>query len=184
MFSRLLDITKRIEDGMEVWPGDPEVTVREHFNLTEHGYAVSRVCFGTHTGTHVDFPGHIMEGAPGPELDAFIGTCVVVEASRLDILLSSHGKLPSRILIKGGLPSFSQASSMLAKGARLIGVEHPSIDEEGGLDLHNLLLRGGAVILEGLDLSQADEGPAFLLALPLLIKAMDGAPARAVLAYD
>lgn len=169
---------------MEVWPGDPEVIVREHCSLTEHGYAVSRLCFGTHTGTHADFPGHIMEGAPAPELDVFIGACVVVEASRLDAMLSSYGELPSRILIKGGLPSFGQASSMLAKGARLIGVEHSSIDEEGRLALHDLLLRGGAVILEGLDLSRADEGSAFLLALPLLTGAVDGAPVRAVLAYS
>ena len=48
--------------------------------------------------------------------------------------------------------------------------------------VHRILLAAGMIILEGLDLSQAPPGPCDLVALPLLVAAADGAPARVLLA--
>ena len=44
-----------------------------------------------------------------------------------------------------------------------------------------MLLGNGVIIIEGLNLSDADPGPYEMYCLPLRIKGADGAPARVVL---
>ncbi|MFB6161682.1 MAG: cyclase family protein [Haloferacaceae archaeon] len=52
------DLTRRVESGMFVYPGDPEVSVEPHATVAADGCRVSRVALGSHAGTHVDAPSH------------------------------------------------------------------------------------------------------------------------------
>jgi arylformamidase len=54
-------------------------------------------------------------------------------------------------------------------------------EDSSGLDVHHALWRKGAVILEGLDLATVPDGSYELIALPLRLAGMDGAPVRALL---
>ena len=184
MFSRYVDISTAVKDRMAVWPGDPEVSVAPAAEVKTHGYKVTRISMGTHAGTHMDFPGHILEGSlKQPGLSSMIGPCEVVPAGKLPALLSEESFHPERLIVKGKMPSGICFDRLVAEGLRLVGTEAQSIDEEGSLACHKLLLNAGVVILEGLCLEEAGEGLCFLIALPLKIDTDDGAPARAVLAY-
>ncbi|WP_253908092.1 cyclase family protein [Arthrobacter sp. H20] len=47
---------------MQVFPGDPEVTITVAADIATDGFQVAEVHAGTHTGTHLDAPLHTVEG--------------------------------------------------------------------------------------------------------------------------
>ncbi|MEM3676158.1 MAG: hypothetical protein QXV22_03775, partial [Thermoplasmataceae archaeon] len=76
----------------------------------------------------------------------------------------------------------SAARKLIEHKAKLVGIDYLSIEKFGtkGMKVHKILLNGGTVILEGLDLSQVAPGDYELICLPLKIDA-DGSPCRAIL---
>lgn len=49
-------------DGASVFPGDPVPEVTVVNTIAADGFTLERVTTGTHTGTHLDAPGHFVEG--------------------------------------------------------------------------------------------------------------------------
>ena len=65
---------------------------------------------------------------------------------------------------------------------QLVGVDYLSVAPwKEGRPTHEILLRGGVTIVEGLDLQNVRAGRYRLFCLPLNIVGSDGAPARVVL---
>ena len=64
---RYVDLTMGLSDHMEVWSGDPEVSLSVHTTIEEHGCRTMRIAMGTHNGTHIDSPAHLIPG--GKSLD-------------------------------------------------------------------------------------------------------------------
>jgi kynurenine formamidase len=60
---RIVDLTHPVTAGMRVYPGDPPVRVDPAATLAVDGVMVSELHLGTHTGTHVDAPRHVVGGA-------------------------------------------------------------------------------------------------------------------------
>jgi len=195
---------------MPVWPGDPCIRIDQTLSI-RHGDVcnISRLGLGTHTLTHVDAPRHITDrGLPVNQLplNILIGPALVVEP-RLEgnlITATDLGELgirgSERLLIKtrnsdlwmGGPYDFESdfialskdaAHWLLARGIKLVGVDYLSIEafDAQDLEVHRVLLEGGVIILEGLNLSQVPEGRYQLICLPLKVQDGDGAPARVVL---
>jgi arylformamidase len=164
----IIDVSLPIRTGMPVYPGDPEVTIEQVNELP----ALSRIEIGSHSGTHVDAQSHFIRGGKGVDqlpLDVLIGPCVVVEGAGS----------ADRVLVKGAqLLDEAAASAVVAAGVRLVGVDIPSVGDEGA---HNVLLEAGVVVVENLDLSAVEPGEYELYCLPLRIQGCDGAPARAIL---
>lgn len=184
MFQRFVDVSAMIKSGMGVWPGDPEVTLASASDYEKDGYLVTSITMGTHAGTHVDFPGHLPGISKGkPEMSLLIGQCQVVGQERLAQLIDNPDNVPERMLIKGILPSKAGFEVLTKSGLMLVGTERMSVDAGEGLTIHRFLLEAGVAIIEGLDLGEAEEGPSFLIALPLSLDCTDAAPARVVLAY-
>jgi arylformamidase len=204
---RIFDVTRPIYDGMPVYEGDPEVSVRKWLSMDEGGAAdVSHLSLGSHTGTHVDAPLHFRSGAPGVDqlpLDILIGPARVYDFAAADHIDAASlrgadlGALP-RVLFKtrnsltweeGGFPHdfvalAADASRLLVEaGVRLVGLDGPSADPFSSTDFpaHHTLLDAGVIILEGLDLAAVPPGDYELLCLPLRIRGSDGAPARVLL---
>lgn len=73
------------------------------------------------------------------------------------------------------------AEFLLESGAKLIGTDALSIERDGGLEVHKLLLRNDTFIVEGLRLEEVPPGHYELICLPMKIADGDGAPVRAVL---
>jgi arylformamidase len=163
---------------------------------------------GLHTGTHVDAPWHFLEDGSTVEqlpLDAMIGEAFVAYVPDVDAIAAdtlARLMLPkgtTRLLLhtrnsdlwKTGVKEFredfvaltSDATKWLVdRGIRLIGVDYLSVSRYGdGPQIHQILLRAGVIIVEGLNLSGVEPGKYELICLPLRLHGAEGAPARAVL---
>lgn len=55
---RYYDLSHPIESDMPIYPDDPEVRVDSIATVEEDGYRVSAIRCGSHSGTHIDAPGH------------------------------------------------------------------------------------------------------------------------------
>ena len=197
---KLYDVTRPIHSGMAVYAGDPAVTLRRALSIAAGAPVnVSAVSLGSHTGTHVDAPAHLRDGAPGVDalpLDLLIGpahlyaldtggTIDVADLDGLDLGSCPRVLFRTRPPLSGEAGGFTAAAAALLvrAGVRLVGLEGESADAAGSADFpaHRTLLDAGAVILEGLDLSAVPPGRYEIFCLPLKIRRGDGAPARVVL---
>lgn len=205
---RTYDITEPLAPGMPTWPGEPGPRLRTIKAIGVEGEParVSVLEIGTHCGTHIDAPCHLLQDAGGVEtlpLDALVGPCQVVaiggtspiEPEQLKSVVTSGVR---RVLLKtrrtaslgdqltsGQFSALSPAAAhwLADAGLRLVGIDTPSVDpfDADPLDAHLILLRAGTVILEGIDLRAVPCGAYDLTALPLRLVGADGAPARVVL---
>jgi kynurenine formamidase len=60
--SGIRDLSQPVRTGMTVYPGDPAVEVVPALTLARDSVAVAALRLGSHTGTHVDAPAHIIPG--------------------------------------------------------------------------------------------------------------------------
>jgi arylformamidase len=197
----MIDITRAIHPGMAIYPHNPGVMFTQTQQASAGKNALTRIELGSHTGTHIDAPSHIHEGAPGAfayTLGELCGPCEVIDVSRLDSAIGA-ADIPStaaaRLLFKTRNSSEnpdrfsddfvalddSAAEELVRRGVQLVGLDALSIRERGVQNrVHETLIDGGVVILEGLWLAGVDAGHYELLCLPLKVD-LDGAPVRAVL---
>jgi len=180
---KIIDITHELNDSLYIYEGDPHIRIEQFFTVENNGFAITKLSMGSHSGSHIDAPGHMISGGrfvTDVPLAEMVGPCAVVEKSGM--------KIPSRVkrvIIKGhdeksGRINEQQAMQLVEAGVRLIGTNSLSV---GSDEVHRILLGEGCVILEYLDLSGAETGLYTLCALPLKIAA-DGAPMRACLIKD
>ena len=71
-----------ISNELPTYPGDPEVLLVSKNTISLQGYNVLNICMGTHSGTHVDAPLHLIDKSAAindisPEI--FLGKAVFVE---------------------------------------------------------------------------------------------------------
>ena len=84
---RIVDLSQPVVTGMQVYPGDPEVSLTTVATLAEDGFQVASVHAGTHTGTHIDAPLHsIAVGAPVDRIavERLVGTARIVRCPGLE----------------------------------------------------------------------------------------------------
>jgi kynurenine formamidase len=77
-----VDLSHPIETGMQTYPDDPAVVVRQHAGHEDHGVRVDALECGSHTGTHVDAPAHTEPD--GETLEAYSVDRFVFDAVRID----------------------------------------------------------------------------------------------------
>ncbi|TYD00369.1 cyclase family protein [Arthrobacter echini] len=83
---RIVDLSQPIHTGMQVFPGDPAVTVTTVATVVEDGYQVAELHAGSHTGTHLDAPLHsIVDGEPVDAIDLrrLVGTARIVDCAQV-----------------------------------------------------------------------------------------------------
>jgi arylformamidase len=203
----ILDVSLSLDDRLPTWPGNPPFEMTPVKRIADGASSnVSRVTLGTHSGTHVDAPRHMIEGAATLDqlpLDAFLGPArvVAVEAERAIEPRHVTGDTlqgASRVLFKTrnssfwGSPEFrtdfvflteGAARELIDAGVRLVGLDYLSIEEykKLGAPAHHALLGAGVVVVEGLDLRAASPGPYEMCCLPLRLMGADGGPARVIL---
>lgn len=206
---KIIDISRTIYPDMEMYPGDAGPQITKVSGLDDgDSYNISRITLGTHTGTHVDPPLHLIHDGPGMDsvpLDNLVGNARVLDLSSINrpINASDIGSLEAGkiILLKGGPGKLGSPGNLSGPGATCgacitaacarylvdigittIGTDAISIgapDEE--YEVHHTLLDAGIVVIEGLEMPDVEAGDYFLVCLPLKIADGDGGPARAVL---
>ncbi len=175
----IIDITKHIRHGMDVYPGDPEVVVEEKNSISQDGFSLRKLSLSTHSGTHMDFPSHFIENgktADDFELERFFGETAEVSSFQDPI---PYGV--KNILSKEGYLTEDRARMFLKNGVQLIGTVHESIEQDYPYPLHKLLLESDIIILENLELRHVEPGIYRLVVLPLKIEGAEASPCRAVL---
>lgn len=171
----MIDITQELFSG-KVYEGDTAPSYRRVRTHDTDGYSLTDVTFCAHNGTHLDAPSHFIRGGKTAELvslSRLIGCCKVCSQENIPF-----DDLPARLLIRGAFSLSAVQAERIAEKCVLIGCEAQSIGDEV---IHRILLGAEVAVLEGLNLSAADEGEYELIALPLKLGGSDGAPVRAVL---
>ena len=204
-----IDISWPLGPDTPVWPGSPGIETAAHNAIARGDVAnVTRLTMDVHTGTHVDAPRHFLPGGVCVEelgLEPFIGDAFVAEvedAQEIDAALLETAGIPTsvrRLLLRtrnsndgtwSASPFRRDYAALTASGAKwaverqlaLIGIDYLSIQRfDDPPDTHEILLRAGVAILEGLDLSRVKQGRYTLVCLPLRLQASEAAPARAIL---
>lgn len=207
--SEIVDISVPVLPGMPVWPGDSDVRLVPVKRMaTGDKNNSSRLDCNVHTGTHVDAPWHFLDDGSTSEqlpLDAMMGEAFVAYLPEVDAITAEtlfQLTLPAgttRLLLRTrnselwetGVTEFRKdfvaltsdaAQWLVDRGIRLIGVDYLSVHRYGdNAPTHQILLRAGIVIVEGLNLAVVAPGKYELICLPLRLDGADGAPARAVL---
>lgn len=195
---QIFDLTRPLTAGMPVLPGDPPVVVERVLSHEAEGYAVSSICLGSHSGTHLDAPRHFFPA--GATLDRYpVGRFVragvlldvrpaptgpaMIDPQRLVGLLHDAPLQPGDFVLlwtEGALLSIAAAQLLLEAGAGLVGTDGPSLDEEP-YPVHRLLLGHDVLIAENLcGFEQLGPEPVTCAFLPLAIAEADGAPVRAI----
>jgi arylformamidase len=204
---KIYDVTVALAEDLVGYPGDPPVRIERLKEIArdEATYNLSSYSFGSHAGTHIDAPSHLLENGLSVDnlpLEMLIGRARVVEvtAPRIDeqVLQEFDFTTDMRVLFKTrnsylwGRNEFVQdyvhitleaARFLIKEGIKLVGIDYLSVDkfDSRELETHREFLSAGAIIIEGLDLREVEPGDYELLCLPLKVKDGDGAPARVVL---
>jgi kynurenine formamidase len=79
---RVIDLSHRVDERTQVYPGDPAVRLEPATTIAADGVNVLSVHIGSHSGTHVDAPYHFIEdGERIDTMDArlFFGPAVVMD---------------------------------------------------------------------------------------------------------
>ncbi len=207
MNAGVVDISIPLHRQMRIWPGSPGFASSAHLSLDSGDVAnATQVEMDVHCGTHVDAPRHFVEG--GATLDAiglrpFMGPAWVADAAghrAIDEALLDTLEIPpgtARLLLRTD-NSFEApeapfredyvaltagaAQWVVDRGVELIGIDYLSVQRfRDPPATHQILLRGGTMILEGVDLRDVRPGPWTLLCLPIRLVGTEAAPARALL---
>jgi len=206
---QLIDISLTLSEQLPTWPGDPPIQIERISAIQDGADAnVTHLSMTVHAGTHVDAPDHFLDGRGAVDqlaLDRLVGPAAVIEVQTQGAITPNHleqaGIAPhtkrllfktpnSRLWAEGNL-SFQEdyvalnaeaAEYLVELGVEVIGVDYLSVAPfQDPVPTHRILLNAGVLIIEGLNLSQADPGDYSLLCLPLKIAGADGSPARALL---
>ncbi len=203
---KFYDISRPLFSQMPLYPGNPGVSLQFVQRRPKHSTNLSQLSLGSHSGTHVDAPKHVIFSKTSADqlpLELFYGPCRVLDFSKtrgsisLSQVQSASVKKGERLLFKTSnsvrlsrkfrpdfvFLSIPAARFLASKKVALIGVDGPSVQQfhSGNQDGHEALLLHGIPILEGLDLSKVPAGRYTLAAFPLRVQGAEAAPLRAVL---
>ena len=179
---KVIDISKSLEDGMSVYPGDPEVVIKEVKNISQEGYAVRSIHMNTHASTHMDFPSHFIENGKtqdDQDLNQLYGEVLVTDNFEAYLPVGTE-----KVLAKEGFLTEERAMALVSGGIKLVGTSNDSIEEKAPYNVHKILLENDIIIVENLNLSHVVNGKYTFCGFPLKIQGAEAAPARVVLIDD
>ena len=200
---KIYDIAQEVF-SCAVYPGDstPE---RNILSRISDGEICNLTAFSmcAHNGTHVDAPYHfINDGKKIDEVDLkrFVGYAYVtsregeITAADASMILvrakmaANNSKIAdcdafNRILIKGDATMTEGAAQVFADNHILLyGNESQTVGPlESPMAVHLIMLGAEIVLLEGIRLSEVEEGIYLLNSAPINLGGVDGAPCRAIL---
>lgn len=204
---KLIDVSVPIDSHLATYPGDTPFTLQAIKRCARGDSAnLSTLHMSAHTGTHVDAPRHFFDDGGGVEtlpLEILCGRTRIIELTTrrsvtaedlapfdlsedVRLLLKTHN---SRLW---GTPEFHTdfigvteggARFLVDRGVKVLGIDYLSVEdyETPGAPAHHVLLGGGTIVIEGLNLRDVEPGIYEMFCLPLPVVGSDGAPARVVL---
>ena len=202
-----IDISVPLSDGMVHWPDDPDVEIKKVLNIKNGDECnLTHVSMAVHAGTHMDAPCHFKQSGISIDkmpLTASIGKARVIEITDSQFInvkeirphrirkgerllfktKNSKSRWDNKPFNKNFVHLSIEAAKFLAeRKVQTIGIDYLSIGGYGGnvIEVHEIILKAGIWVIEGLDLSKIESGNYDLVCLPIKITGSDGAPARAL----
>jgi len=192
----IIDLTKEISELLEIYPGDPKVEIQQWTTIEKSGYSVHKLCLGSHTGTHLDAPSHMIpNGKTLDEIDLqkLVGNIVKLKFTHKHIKLEDvvnkirEIKKESILILdvpKGGFLDVKVAQLIVEnKKIKAVGFsDGANIDtpRDSSFPVHKIFLKAEVPIITGLvNLERVIDGD-LLIVLPLKIQKLDGSPCRAI----
>ncbi len=206
----VVDLTHPIHEAMPFFPGTEPPRIIDAYTIAVNGFAEKGLRLLSHTGTHVDAPCHLLEGAPALDelgVGHFHGPGWVLDVSHVRgrhigiadlqgeekriaavdfvLLHSGWARFWGKTEYFGAYPVLSADAARWLSGFKLkgVGVDMVSLDEvdSSSLVVHRTLLAKNIVLVENLSNLEMLIGKEFdFSCLPLNIAAADGSPVRAV----
>lgn len=193
---KIFDISQEVFT-CSVFPGDPAPERTIMLDMAEGAVCnLTKLSMCAHNGTHTDAPKHFYNNGKGideVDINKFVGMCYVytkngvlsaAEAKEaIDRAAVADPECAKRILFRGKTTVSEEAAEVFAKEKLyLIGNESQTVGpEDAPMKVHLILLKEEIVLLEGIRLSDVEDGKYLLSAAPLNLGGSDGAPCRAVL---
>jgi len=206
----VVDLSHVLAESMPVYPGTEPPRIVDACTVAQHGFAEKLLSLYSHTGTHIDVPGHILASAA--RLDDFtaghfMGPGCVLDVSAVQgahIEIADIKKYEARLrnveyaLLHSGwarywgdekyfdaYPLLSEAAARWLTGFNLkgVGIDMISVDslDSTAMTIHRVFFEKNMVIAENLAGLEALIDKEFIFScLPLKLAAGDGSPVRAV----
>ena len=201
----IYDVSMDIHEDMQVYKNRLEKkpifeSASNHKNASAYE---TNLKFNLHTGTHVDYPLHMIEGGKTSDaevLDKLIGTCKVLDLTNLDqaiskedlkkfeikendfLLFKTKNSLTEDFIFDFVYLDASGAEYLKEISVRGVGIDGLGIERnQANHPTHKILLAEDIVIIEGLRLKNIKEKSYHMTCLPLKIKGVEASPARVIL---
>jgi len=171
---KIVDLSQPLYDGMDVYPGDPEVHIKQVHSLDKETWRLRYLQFSSHIGTHADAFSHMDENGETIDnipIERYIGEAVLVTVDQ---------DFPQNkgLALKEGKLDLDLFEKLKAANPRFVIVGNTA---ELEVELERKLLK--ANILTITDLVNMDDLPTdkpfMFYGVPLKIKDGDGSPIRA-----
>jgi arylformamidase len=204
----IIDLSHTISPGMPVYPGDDPPVFTNRAAIDEDGFAEKGITLGSHVGTHIDAPAHIIPYAPTLDrmpIDRFAGQGSVIDLTGMKnpeidtSFLRSYESLfktSEFILLHTGwhrfwgqdnylrgypILSIEAALWIRSFGLKGIGIDAISVDEIEAIDLpiHKILLERMLIIENLTNLDKLPKTGFIFSCLPLKLENADASPVRA-----
>jgi len=205
MRGKVIDLSHPLSSDTLVFPGDPPPNIEKYASLAEDGYNATWLQMGSHLGTHIDAPYHMLQQAKSLDdfpLEKFMGEGICINCadsisiSAEDIKEGIRNETFDFLLLYTawekhwkGRNYFSDFPVLETEAAELIcsfdiqavGIDAPSFDPvDGQLLNHKILLGKNILLIENLcNLHLLLNKKFQFFCLPLKFSKADGSPVRA-----
>jgi len=200
---RFIDLSHPIYNEMTTYPSDPNVTIVREKEIHSDRTLLHRFTMGTHTGTHLDAPSHIISGGKTLDdfpLSSFTGKTVKVDLNSISELDKVDEEVDGIIFDSSWYRKFKDpkiyfgsdrpeipkylVKKTIEMGIKYFGCDLPSVDVSGSKNkpVHNALLGANIIVYESLtNLNQLPLlAPFEFYGFPLPFVGLDGSPVRAI----
>jgi len=202
---KYIDLSHSLSSNTATYPSDPDLNIIKEKEIINDNSLLHSFKMGTHTGTHLDVPAHIIPGGKTLNmfsLDCFSGQAIKVDLNCYDKLHQLNGEIDGIIFETGWYKNFNNSKKFYGHDRpiipkklieRIIDLEIkffacdlPSVDRSGSKKkpIHHALLGRDIIIYESLtNLNQLPFlSPFNFFGFPLPFKDLDGCPVRAIAA--
>lgn len=198
---KIIDLSVSINERTPVYPGDHKTKIEPAGVFEKDGYNDHYVSIGTHVGTHIDAPLHMVDGGKTLDqipIEQFVGRGKLIEVENKtfdleavqeagikegDIVLFHTGMIES-YLKETYFEEYPEipveiAKYLIEKKVKMVGMDMCSPDHPP-FKIHRILLGAGVLIIENLTNLAELVGKEFTVyALPVKLQ-LDGASARVI----
>ena len=204
----IYDVSMPIDQDVQVYKNkaSKKPTFTYHVTNDPHFVSETEVLINMHTGTHLDFPRHmIKDGEVSTDFDPktlFQKRVIVFDMTHLDasidafdiehlsfepgdmVFFKTKNSMSESFLFDFTYVTQQAAEVLVKKGALAVGIDGLGIERNDPMHgTHQTLMNHGIWIIEGLRLKDIHPGLYTCVALPIYIQDADALPLR-VLIYD